>query len=53
LPFARIIPLVERILSDHNAVAQPSITDIEDVDRWARTRAAELTPTLASRVITT
>ena len=52
LPFARIIPLVERVLNDHNAVREPSIEDIEDVDRWARMRASELTDSVAGRVIT-
>ena len=52
LPFSRIITLVEQVLNEHNALQQPSIADIEDADCWARKRAAELTGTVASRVIT-
>jgi 1-deoxy-D-xylulose-5-phosphate reductoisomerase len=51
LPFARIIVLVERVLNEHTALQQPSIEDIEDVDRWARARAAELVDEVASHTI--
>jgi 1-deoxy-D-xylulose-5-phosphate reductoisomerase len=52
LPFARIIPLVERVLGGHAKVENPAIADIEEADRWARARANELMPTVGSRTIT-
>lgn len=52
LPFARIIPLVERVLNEHRTVMNPSIDDIEEIDRWARARADEMVSTLGSRVVT-
>ncbi len=50
LPFTRIIPLVEAVLNDHNTVDDPSIEDIESVDRWARARANELIPSMSRTV---
>lgn len=52
LPFARIIPLVERVLNGHPKVAHPTIADIEEADRWARVKAAELASNVGSRTIT-
>lgn len=52
LSFARIIPLVERVLSGHLKVENPTITDIEEADRWARVKATELTSKVGSRTIT-
>jgi 1-deoxy-D-xylulose-5-phosphate reductoisomerase len=52
LPFARIIPLVERVLNEHTTVRNPTIGDIEEADRWARVRADELVSATGSRVIT-
>jgi len=53
LPFARIIPLVETVLSEHRVVREPSIGDIEEVDRWARARASELVSAVGARTTTT
>lgn len=52
LPFARIIPLVEKVLNDHTVVRTPVLEDIEEADRWARACAAEITSKAGSRVIT-
>ncbi|HWO57831.1 MAG TPA: 1-deoxy-D-xylulose-5-phosphate reductoisomerase [bacterium] len=52
LPFTRIIPLVERVLSEHVVVPNPTIGDIEEADRWARRRAEELAGTAGGRVMT-
>jgi 1-deoxy-D-xylulose-5-phosphate reductoisomerase len=52
LPFTRIIPLVERVLSEHVVVPNPTIGDIEEADRWARRRAEELAGTTGGRVMT-
>ncbi len=52
LPFARIIPLVERVLNGHPKVEHLTIADIEEADRWARVKATELTSEVGSRTIT-
>ncbi|EJF41636.1 DXP reductoisomerase C-terminal domain protein [Schaalia georgiae F0490] len=37
-----ITDVVERVLSEHEGVEDPSLEDVEAVERWARERAHEL-----------
>lgn len=53
LPFPRIISLVEQVLGKHKVISLPSLSDIEEVDCWARTTASDMIGPHASRVITT
>jgi 1-deoxy-D-xylulose-5-phosphate reductoisomerase len=36
IAFDRIVPLVEGVLEKHRVIAQPTLQDILEVDRWAR-----------------
>jgi 1-deoxy-D-xylulose-5-phosphate reductoisomerase len=42
LPFLGIVDTVARVVSDHDVVADPSLDDVFDAERWARARAGEL-----------
>ncbi len=40
--FVDIVPLVERTMSEHTATRDPSLADVLDAERWARTTATSL-----------
>ncbi len=42
VPFTGIARVLERILSEHSVVSDPSLEQISEADRWARQRASEI-----------
>ncbi len=42
LSFQEIPRLIERVISAHSVIQKPEESDLEEADRWARRRAAEL-----------
>ncbi len=42
VPFSGIARALERILSEHSVVSDPSLEQISEADRWARQRASEI-----------
>jgi 1-deoxy-D-xylulose-5-phosphate reductoisomerase len=42
IPFVGIAQILERVLAEHEGIADPTIEEIFEADRWARRRASEL-----------
>lgn len=43
LSFTGISEIVQKVVSEHTSVKNPTLTQIEDADKWARSRVRELT----------
>jgi 1-deoxy-D-xylulose-5-phosphate reductoisomerase len=42
IPFVGIAQILERVLAEHEGIADPTLEEIFEADRWARRRASEL-----------